>query len=42
MCCKEKAWALTLHGSDVRALDEVLELGDLLLELIERDLLVLC
>jgi len=30
-----------LHGSDITGLDVVLELGDLLLELIERDLVVL-
>lgn len=30
-----------LHGSDVGGLDVVLELGKLLLELVERDLLVL-
>ena len=32
---------LTLHGSDVGALDVVLELGNALLELIERDKFVL-
>ena len=32
---------LTLHGSNVRALDVVLELSDALLELIEGDELVL-
>ena len=32
----------TLHGSDIGALDVVLELGDLVLELIERHELVLC
>ena len=30
-----------LHGNDIGRLDVVLELGDLLLELVERDLLVL-
>ena len=32
---------LTLHGSNIGALDIVLELGNLLLELVERDFLVL-
>lgn len=32
---------LTLHSSNIGALDIVLELGDLLLELVKRDLLVL-
>jgi len=32
---------LTLHGSNVSALYEVFELGDFLLEVIQRNLLVL-
>jgi hypothetical protein len=32
----------TLHGSNVGALDVVFELGDLILELIQRDKLILC
>jgi hypothetical protein len=32
---------LTLHGGDIRALDVVLELGDLLLKFVEGDELVL-
>lgn len=33
---------LTLHGSDIRALDVIIELGDLLLKLVQGDQLVLC
>ena len=34
--------ALTLHGGNVRGLDVVLELADLLLKLVKRDKLILC
>ena len=33
---------LTLHSGNVRALDVVFEFGNLLLEFVQRDLLVLC
>ena len=33
---------LTLHGSDIRALDVIIELGNLLLKLVQGDQLVLC
>ena len=35
-------WALTLHGGNIGGLNEVLELLDLLLQLVERNKLVLC
>jgi hypothetical protein len=32
----------TLHGGDIRALNVVFELGDLLLKFVEGNLLILC
>ena len=39
---KNRQIGRTLHGSNIRALDIVLELGNLLLEVIERNELILC
>jgi hypothetical protein len=41
MAAKNKRAKHTLHGSDVRALDVVFELGNLLLQIVEGDLLIL-
>lgn len=38
----ERIKMLTLHGSDISALDVVLKLGEFLLEFIQGDLLILC
>ena len=37
----ENAQGRTLHGGDIAGLDVVLEVGDFLLELVQRNLLVL-